>query len=266
MKTTIYSDLTFTALLLGISVSLVQSIAQPTVAKTIISQSKSQNNLVVKFNHPSAKRPYKGNRSPGAGKSIKGICPQVTLPLTVLMPTIPNKNKGLDTWSQTAIDRPLIWVYVPYASNLGHRFDLRLKIVSDDSDAVAVEQTVALPKQPRIMPISLPTDVRLEVGKNYTVELRTTCDTVNKAQFWLQHVKPTLDLPLLGRDRVQYYADNGFWLDTLTEVMALNSSRTLMPEWRSFIESSLGWDLQEVNVDREQDKNKIEQILKEPIN
>ena len=263
MKTTIYSNLTFTALLLAIAVSLVQSIAQPTIAKTVILQSKLQNNLAVKFNYPSAKRPYKGNRSPGAGK---GICPQVTLPLTVLMPTIPNKNKGLDTWSQTAIDRPLIWVYVPYASTLGHRFDLRLKIVSDDSDAVAVERTVALPKEPRIMPISLPTDVRLEIGKNYTVELRTTCDTVNKAQFWLQRVNSTLDSPLLGRDRVQYYADNGLWLDTLTEVMALNSTRTLMPEWGSFIESSLGWDLQEVTVAGEQDKKNIEQILKEPIN
>ncbi len=228
----------------------------------------------LKFIAPLPQRPYPGERSPGRGKDS---CPSVTVPLTVLMPSIPS-GSTFDTWGQTLQERPLIWVYVPYGSEDKrpdkkiNNFDLLLEIREDSPGQAMTKVRVPLPKQAKIIPISLPPDYKLEVGKNYQLLVSSTCTSGNpnpqQASFWIQRVtEPTgISKVSSARDRLKLLAERGIWLDTLTEVVKVNAAPKLNPEWRSFVQVSLGWDLQESTVRGREEKEKVEKILKEPIN
>lgn len=236
--------------------------------------SKPGSNL-LKFIAPEATRPYPGERSPGTGKDD---CPDVKLPLTVLMPSLPNGNT-FDTWGQTLQERPVLWVYVPYGSEpqtpggTRHKFDLELRIKEDSPNQTWKSARIRLPKQGKIMPISLPADYQLDLGKNYEVQLAANCVKNNpvQARFWLQRVKlpgnKAIDASAPpSRDRIKLLAENGIWLDTLTEVVKFNNAPQFNPEWQTFIQASLGWDLQESTEAGKQEKEKVEKILQESIN
>jgi Domain of Unknown Function (DUF928) len=226
----------------------------------------------LKFMAPEARRPYPGDRSPGTGKDN---CPEVAVPLTVLMPSLPN-GRTFDTWGQTTQERPLIWVYVPYGSEdklpkgQKNRFDLQLEIQEDSPGQTRKKVRVPLPKQAKIMPIALPPDYKLEVGKNYQVFVSSSCTKNNpqQARFWIQRVAAPSGLGSSSspRDRVKLFAEKGIWLDTLTEVVKINAAPKLSEEWRSFVQVSLGWDLQESTDWGREEKKKMERILNEPIN
>jgi Domain of Unknown Function (DUF928) len=227
----------------------------------------------LKFIAPLSQRPYPGQRSPGKGRDI---CPLAAVPLTVLMPSLPNGRK-LDTWGQTHQERPLVWVYVPYGSedkrpdNRKNKFELQLEIREDAPGRDFVQHRVPLPSQGKIMPIELPPDYKLEVGKNYHVQVRATCTSMNaqQANFWIQRMTAPTDLsqvPTPSRDRVKRLAEQGIWLDTLTEVVKVNAAPKLSAEWQTFVQESLGWDLQESTAIGREEKAKVEKILKEPIN
>lgn len=235
---------------------------------------KASSKASLKFIKPLSQRSFPGQTTPGRGKDN---CPSVAVPLTVLMPSLPN-GRGFDTWGQTLQERPLIWVYVPYGSedqlpnNRKNQFDLQLEIREDAPGKSFVMRRVALPAKGKIMPIALPPDSKLEVGKNYEVQVRVTCiDTTNpqKAVFWVQRVAGAADLSQSSapsRDRVKRLAERGIWLDTLTEVVKVNAAPTLSAEWQGFVQESLGWDLQESTPMGREEKVKMEKILKEPIN
>jgi Domain of Unknown Function (DUF928) len=227
----------------------------------------------LKFIAPLSQRPYPGERSPGRGKDN---CPVVSVPLTVLMPSLPNGRK-FDTWGQTIQERPLVWVYVPYGSedklpeNRKNTFDLQLEIREDTPGQDFIKHRVPLPAKGKIMPIALPPDSKLEVGKNYHVKVRATCIPNNpqQANFWIQRVTAPTELnqvPTPSRDRVKLLAERGIWLDTLTEVVKVNAAPKLSAEWQAFVQESLGWDLQESTAMGREEKAKVEKILKEPIN
>ncbi len=233
----------------------------------------SQSNGALKFMHPLSQRPYPGQRSPGRGKDD---CPVVAIPLTVLMPSLPNGN-AFDTWGQTVQERPLIWVYVPYGSedkrpnNRKNRFDLQLEIREDAAGQAFVKSEVKLPTKGKIMPIELPQDYKLKIGTNYQVKLRVNCTKKNppQASFWVQRVTMPTDISKVSidsRDRVKLLAERGIWLDTLTEVVKVNAAPKLSAEWQGFVQESLGWDLQESTAIGREEKAKMEKILKEPIN
>ncbi len=241
------------------------------------------NKTPLKFIMPEAKRPYPGDRSPQAAKDDCAA----TTPLTVLMPSFPN-GRALNTWGLTTQERPLIWVYVPFGSEekverdgkmvQKYLFDVELRIKEEDDspslptvsgktpNSGLVLVKTPLPRKPQMISMSLPPNYKLEVGKNYRVSV-SACNS-QKANVWVQRVS----LPRVGdvttlpaRDRIKTLAENGIWLDTLTEVVKLNAAPRLSDEWRSFVQESLGWDLQEQTARGRVEKAKVDLILKEPI-
>jgi hypothetical protein len=218
----------------------------------------------LKFVAPLSQRPYPGQRSPGAGK---GTCPPAAAPLTILTPRIARGNT-FDTWGQTTQERPLIWVYVPYGSqdklpeNRKNQFEVVLEIGEDAPGQTMTKVSIPLPEQAKIMPISLPPDYKLEVGKNYQVLISSTCN-LQQASFWVQRVTspPEITNVSSSRDRLNMLAERGIWLDTLTEVVKVNAAPKLSAEWRSFVQASLGWDLQESTPTGQEENQKMEKIL-----
>lgn len=226
-----------------------------------------------KFIVPLSQRRLPGNTSPGGSKDD---CPPTTVPLTVLMPSLPNGN-AFDVWGQTIQERPLIWVYVPYGSedkrpnDKKNIFDVQLEIREDSSGQSFVQRRVLLPPKAKILPIALPPDYKLEVGKLYQVRIRANCTQANPRQvnFWVQRVAAPTGLSqgaTASRDRVKLLAERGIWLDTMTEVVKVNAAPTLSAEWQRFVQESLGWDLQENTAMGRAEKAKMEKIVKEPIN
>jgi len=185
------------------------------------------------------------------GRSLS--CPGTALPLTALMPTIPGTiikdNARIpinNVWGQTTQERPLLWVYVPYSTSANDKFDLKLMLHNERGEPLD-HTNIPLPRQPGIVPISLPSTVKLEVGKSYQATLFPTCIPNNPTnlQVWIQRISVPKDSPTLDQkpseDLAQFYAQNGIWLDTLTEVVKLNSpAAKFSPEWQNFIQDSLG--------------------------
>ncbi len=269
----------FSPMLFALTVLLQNTLISPgrTESSVLPEESQSMDNVtnkgVLKFIAPLSKRPYPGERSPGGSKDN---CPDAAVPLTVLMPSLPN-GRAFDIWGQTLQERPLIWVYVPYGSedkrpnDKKNDFGLQLEIREDTKGKPFVERRVPLPAKAKIMSISLPADYQLEVGKNYEVQIRANCIKANpqKVSFWVQRVAMPTGLsqaPMPSRDRVKLLAERGIWLDTLTEVVNVNAAPTLSAEWQTFVQESLGWDLQERTKVGREEKAKMEKILKEPIN
>lgn len=250
--------------------SVVPEEAQP----SDVLPSNTSNKASFKFIAPLSQRRLSGNTSPGIGKDD---CPPTAVPLTVLMPSLPN-GKSFDVWGQTIQERPLIWVYVPYGSedkrpnNQKNMFDLQLDIREDAPGKSFVKRKLDLPAKAKIVPIPLPPDYKLEVGKNYQIKVRVTCTKATnpqQADFWVQRVTAPTDLGKVAtpsRDRVKLLAERGIWLDTLTEVVKVNAAPKLSAEWQRFVQESLGWDLQESTAMGRAEKVKMEKILKEPIN
>lgn len=164
-----------------------------------------------------------GNRATGS----RGDCPTTEIPLTRLV--------GSKSLELTVSDRPTFWFYVPYTAKEASYGEFFLQ---DREGNDLYHARVKLSKSPGVVGFTLPHRVApLRSEQQYSWYLTISCPQKQRApsQFpspafitgQVQRIKLTSELknrlataktPL---DKVNLYAQNGIWYDTLTELANL---------------------------------------------
>jgi hypothetical protein len=187
---------------------------------------------------------------------------QANQPIFKMTALVPRQDVLSST--KTTSENPIVWVYMPYAKSQGHSSKLDLRVT--DPNGNSVTNTISLPENPGIMPISLPATLKFEVGKSYGWALHLNCGgelssginlTIDRVA---DQVKSTTGNAV---GKFQPYDRNGIWLNAIAEVIKLNGKNpTLSPEAQRFlIEQLAGDDLQAVGLD----PRYLEKLAQQPI-
>ncbi len=214
---------------------------------------------------------YPGKRVSGASRTIctsvasqnsdpslpastsAGIIPSTTQtttkPFFTITALVPEKDVLNST--KTTSEKPIVWVYMPYAKSKGHTFTLEVRVT--DAKGKSLFHNVALPENPGIMPIFLPAEAKLEVGQSYGWSLRTNCGMVNPLDIKLTIDRVAAQPQSTAVDpdgNFQPYDRNGIWLNAIAEVIKLNGKKpTLTPDAQQFlIEKLAGEDLKSAGL------------------
>ncbi len=208
---------------------------------------------------------YPGGRVPGTGRSA--VCPTTPLLITALVPYEDTKAKAS---TKTTAAQPIVWVYVPYSKSQGQTFELELSITDEQAEDPTKRTTypIPLPEKPGIMPIALPSNTQLEVGKSYGWSLDAKCDSRKSVdiQFTIERVAalPNSPSPISkSQTNIDFYNQRGIWINTMIELFKLNGDRTILsPDAQTFLMQKLdGDDFKRHGMV----PNYLHQILQQPI-
>lgn len=194
--------------------------------------------------------PTLADRSAPSGRSrggaSRGQCPDVSKPLTALVPTITEKtlnlqqalaDSGLNTyevvWARTTDPSPSLWFYVPYS--LTPKLPIRF-VLQDEADNYVYPETPFIVSQasPGIIKFPFPSTTPLQIGKMYHWWFGIDCTADNPIYIdgWIQRVsiQPELKSQLAQatpRQQAALYAANGIWYDAIAK---LAERRTAQPD------------------------------------
>lgn len=149
-----------------------------------------------------------------------------------LKPLIPTGNIGL-----TVSEHPTFFGYIPKSDAKAGEFVLR-----DQNNQLIYRTSFALPSQPGIVNISLPTTVALEIGKMYRWSFVLICDPDDRSDStisppaWIQRIEPDETLAEQVKNATPetlpaVYADAGIWYDALANRVKLLPSQP-KAEWQ----------------------------------
>ncbi len=216
---------------IALQLSLTAAIAQP-----------------VKFKPPSPPpRGISGNRSAAASRDK---CPEVTQPLTALVP----KYQSNRIWGLTEAEHPTFWFYIPYAASEIVDISFTLQDESNPNDTQIVYQNpkIVAATSPGTIGIVLPKSIApLAANKPYHwyLKLNMSCTVGKRPMFvdgWVQRAE--IDDNLSARikqaspaQQVDLYAENGLWYDALTTLANLRAAKpqdtSLLEDWQNLLNS-----------------------------
>lgn len=198
--------------------------------------------LAVEFKPP--KRGIPGRRE-GAG--TRGpACVQSSPSLTALLP---QTNLGL-----TSADYPRFFWFVPKTKAKAVKFTLFQGSEQDPEQELVYETTLETSGNPGVMSLALPKNAEIQplsIGKDYYWAVTLVCnpdDPISNPQVggWVQRV--TVESTLASQlskakpgDRVDLYAQNGFWFDTVSTLADLRCANpqdsALASSWAELLKS-----------------------------
>ncbi len=156
-------------------------------------------------------------------------------PLTFL---IPGKNMGL-----TVSDRPTFWFYLPYAA---YQTPVEFKLI-DSQEKEIFKQNLELINTPGIISVNLSKAPALEINKSYDVILSINCTSrIDVVRGRIKRVQPNAEVTkqlqaAKGRDRAIVFAENGFWFNTITQLIELRrqnpQDEELKSDWEDLLKS-----------------------------
>jgi len=182
----------------------------------------------------------------GTGSRSQTNCPQKDIPLTPLVGGKENLELTLTTSTH-----PTFWFYVPYTAEEVVSGEFYLQ---DQEGNNIFETKITLPTEPGIIGISLPPEIKpLEINYQYRWYLVINCPEIegenNSSPAWVEGLVQKIPqeqittfstLPPL--ERIEIYAENGIWYDTLTELAKLKiaqpNSQELITIWSNLLNSS----------------------------
>ncbi|MEC4812009.1 MAG: DUF928 domain-containing protein [Scytonema sp. PMC 1069.18] len=207
----------------------------------------------VQFNRPPlSPRGAPGNRK-GGGTRDGHNCSALKIKerLIALVPTIESEQAISHVWGLTVEASPTLWFYVPYLPNDIKVGELELWDETDREPRnyqQIYQGTFTVTGTPGAIGLSLPSTVKLELGKNYHwyLSLNINCNGENESvnvNGWIQRVKfnnTFLAQPQLAeRDRVILYAQKGIWYDALTLLAQLRrhhpNTKILVSDWQKLL-------------------------------
>jgi hypothetical protein len=167
------------------------------------------------------------------GTSRRDECPDLTTPLTALVPGEEKTNTSF--LALTVAEYPTFWVYVPQLpSNLrSGEF-----VLQDDRGNDIYRTSLILPEKPGIISVNLPSNSEYALKQNlkYHWFFRVYCgDPQNKPEYffvdaWLQRVAMTpklkQQLKATNTSEYQVYRDNNLWYDALTNLAELRRTHS----------------------------------------
>ncbi|MDZ7951337.1 DUF928 domain-containing protein [Nostoc sp. DedQUE09] len=204
---------------------------------------------------PAALSPISGRR---AGMGSRDNCPAVSTPLTALVPFQEEQKVGKQINKSiigtveglTTLERPTFWFYIPYTKDLSNssaEFSLQ-----DSAENDVYRNAIALPSEPSIIGISLPSTALLEVGKTYRWYLKVRCNQktasipvyvegdikrINLEDRVVQQLQAAKE----PRQKIIIYAEKGIWfdaLDMLAQIRISNYNDTsIEKDWQSLLQS-----------------------------
>ncbi|MEP0910980.1 DUF928 domain-containing protein [Leptolyngbya sp. GB1-A1] len=216
--------------------------AQSTIALLLTTGILSSMATVVLAQYVPPDRGLPGRRE---GGGTRGGCALTQPTLTAL---IPSQNFGL-----TVQEHPTFFWYVPQTNATTAEFVLM------DGNQTVYETTIALPKTPGILQVSLPIDGTvppLTIGKDYQWYFSIICNADDRSgdlltRGWVQRQALTPDLaaklaqvPVV--DRSTAYAAAGIWYDAIATLADLKQSpssaetqpsQLLKERWNTLLES-----------------------------
>jgi hypothetical protein len=232
----------------------------PNRSEIVLGQRLSRLRFKVRGIRPSMSREGGISRSPEASASCAGGPVTVTslLPKTNVAQLAAAEKAEIEI-ENTVAERPTFFIHVSQTSAQEAEFILKKKIGEDkygnpvyDEDKY-IDQTVALPKNPGIVSISLPADAEaLEVGQSYYWAFQVICDPNERmkdvvVEGAVQRIQ--LDSTLANqlkravpRDRPALYADAGIWTDAVSTLFDLRKANPndaqLRQDWEDLLKSN----------------------------
>jgi Domain of Unknown Function (DUF928) len=169
----------------------------------------------------------------GAAGRGNGECPTVTLPLTALVPSTEEPDESSQIF--TVAERPVFWVYIPYATNptAPEEVTLTLRTKVNGKESQEYQERFKLRKTPGIVAFPLPKTLpNLESGQQYYWQLSYICQVAMKSPERIRVYGSIQRVPLdpnlkqhldtaSAQDRIVIYAENGLWQDALTQLAIL---------------------------------------------
>jgi hypothetical protein len=175
------------------------------------------------------------------GSGSRTSCPAVDKPLTALVPSQVNYTRS---------GHPTFWFYVPYDSEQAREVEF---VVLDEAEEQVYKTVVTITDTPGIVSFRLPESVPpLEIGKKYLWQFSYRCNPRIRAeddyvQGMVQRVAADaaltsqLEAATTPMQRVELYAANGLWYETLTALAELRRDRPgdaeIAAEWTELLES-----------------------------
>jgi hypothetical protein len=239
------------------------SIGSPNRSEIVLGQRRSRLGFKVRGIRPSMSREGGISRSPDATASCAGGPITVTslLPKTNVAQLAAAEKAEIEI-EKTVAERPTFFIHVSQTSAQEAEFILKKKIGEDkdgrpvyDEDKY-VDQTVALPKNPGIVSISLPAEAaNLEVGQSYYWTFQVICEPTDRnkdvtVDGAVQRIE--LDSSLANklqqaepRDLPEIYAEAEIWTDALSTLADLRKAnpndQQLQDDWNDLL-NSVGLD------------------------
>jgi Domain of Unknown Function (DUF928) len=182
----------------------------------------------------------KGTPPAGNQTGSRGNCPTTEIPLLAL-----GGNSG---YTLTISESPTFWFYIPYTSDRAKSGEFELQ----DESGKTVDQTpVSLPNAPKIVPLRLARS--LQPNRQYRWYLAIDCpsqpsldgvDSEGYVTGLVERILPTTELEDRLKtaqtpvERLQIYAQNGIWYDTLAQLAQLYLEQpTWQATWKDFLEN-----------------------------
>jgi hypothetical protein len=235
----------------------------PNRSEIVLGQRLSRLRFKVRGIRPSMSREGGISRGADATASCAGEPVTVTslLPKTNVAQLAAAEKAEIEI-EKTVAERPTFFIHVSQTSAQEAEFILKKKIGEDNNGQPVydedkfVDQTVALPKNPGIVSISLPADAAaLEVGSSYYWTFQVICEPTDRTKDVtvdgaVQRIE--LDSSLANklqqaepRDRPGIYAEAEIWTDALSTLADLRKAnpndQQLQDDWNNLL-SSVGLD------------------------
>lgn len=199
----------------------------------------------------------KGTPPAGNQTGSRGICPKTEIPLLAL--------GGTSGYTQTISEFPTFWFYIPYTSDRTSSGEFELQ----DENAKTVEQiSIALPTTPKIISIRL--TQTLELNRRYRWYLAVNCSSERfisegyvtglvERILLPKEVERQVTIARSPLDRLQIYAQNGIWYDTLNELAQLYLVQPSWEEtWKDFLKNVGLENIANVTLDNSKLPNTID--------
>lgn len=186
------------------------------------------------------------------GGASRGQCPNVSQPLTALVPTVaqpnrPSRGSAQTVWGLTVAERPTFWFYVPYTLN--PEVGLEFVLLDDNDNEIYKAELDATTPSPGIVSVTLPPSAKaLDVGKMYHWYFMVYCAGENSVftEGAVQRVAPPPALvhvdQLTPREQAAAYADNGIWFDAMTVIATLHREHpndgAIAADWAALLRSA----------------------------
>ncbi|MCT7971854.1 DUF928 domain-containing protein [Laspinema olomoucense] len=175
------------------------------------------------------------------GSGSRTSCPPVDKPLTGLIASQVN---------YTLSGHPTFWFYVPYPSSLAREVEF---VLLDEEETEVYKTVVPISDTPGIVSFRLPENIpALEVGKQYLWQFSYRCNPRIRAEDdYIEGMVQRIaaDSTLISQleaattlmQRVELYAANGLWHETLTTLAELRrdnpGNAEIADEWTELLES-----------------------------
>jgi hypothetical protein len=191
----------------------------------------------------------KGTPSASNQTGSRGCCPNVEIPLLAL--------GGALGYTSTVSELPTFWFYIPYTSD--SHLDGKL-VLQYESGQTIEEIPVSLPTTPKIIPIRI--EKSLQVDRPYRWYLDIKCSSSSqctgsivitgtvKRVLLTRELENSLKVARSSEERVEIYARNGIWYDTVTELAQLYLATPAWKQtWQDFLRDAGLGSIVEASVD-----------------